>query len=330
MALPAGMARAYERQQFSQPDVRDVHTDAALTNMSQMFLQSPGAFVATRAFPIVMVDKKSDFYYTFDRNDFYRDEMKVRAPATESAGVGYNISSDTYSAMRWALHHDVPDEVRENADNPLNPDRHAVQLLTSHAQIRVERQWAADFFVTGIWGTSFTPATLWDDWTSDPATDVDTAIRTILASTGMKPNKLILGYDVFNKLKRHPLIAEQFKYTSSGNITEQLLAQVFGVDEVLVCQSVYATNVEGETAAYSFIQGKHALLVYAPNSPGIEVASAGYTFVWRNIAGGLGASAPISRIPMPLKKADRIEIEMYFDNKLTAASLGYFFESVVS
>lgn len=328
--MSLAMLRGPQPRQFAQPDVRDVHVDAVLTNMALMFLQPDSSFVAWRAFPPVPVEKKSDFYYTFDRNDFFRDEMKKRAPATESAGGGYTQSTDTYNADVWALHKDIPDQVRANADSPLSPDRNAVQYLTQQAKIRAERQWAADYFVTGVWGTSATPLTLWDDWTSDPASDVDSAARTILASTGMKPNKLIVGYDVFNKLKRHPLIAEQYKYTSSDNITPELLARVFGVDEVLVCQAIYATNVEGETAAYSFIHGKHALLVYAAPSASIEVPSAGYTFVWTGIAGGIGENAAVGQFRMEQLKADRTEIEMAWDNKLTSAALGYFFENVIT
>lgn len=318
-------------RRYSQPDVRDVHVDAALTNMSQMFLQADSAFAAWNVFPIVSVSKKSDFYYTFDRNDFFRDEMKVRAPASESAGGGYTQSTDTYNALRWALHKDIPDEVRENSDAPLDPDRNAVSYLTMQAKIRAERQWAADFFITGIWGTSITPSNLWSNYTtSDPAADIDIGVRTILASTGMKPNVLVLGYDVFNALKRHPVIVDQFKYTNAQNITADILARYFEVEKIIVCQSIYATNVEGETAAYSFIQGKHALLAYAAPSPSIESASAGYTFMWSNIANGIGANAPIDKWYMQEIKADRVEIEMYWDNKLASAALGYFFESCVA
>jgi len=35
-----------------------------------------------------------------------------------------------------------------------------------------------------------------------------------------------------------------------------------------VCKAIKATNQEGETAAYAFVEGKHALLSYAPSSPG--------------------------------------------------------------
>src|SRR6476661_5194632 len=112
------------------PTVNSVHIDSALSGLSTAFIQNAENFVARRAFPVVRVDRKSDKYFTFNQNDFMRSEMQRRPPATESAGMTYSVSNDSYSADVWALHVDVPDEIRANADNPLMPDRNATQLLT--------------------------------------------------------------------------------------------------------------------------------------------------------------------------------------------------------
>lgn len=316
---------------MAQPGASDVHIDRALTNMSLMFLQAPGSFVGMSVFPVVRVDKQTDKYFTFDRNDFYRDGMRRRAPATESAGGGYTQSSDSYGCDVWALHKDIPDQVRANTDAPLNPDRNATQYLTHQALIRNEIQWAADYFKTGVWGTSATPSNLWSDYTSsDPIGDIRTGKRTVLANTGFEPNTLTLGYDVYIKLQDHPDVVDRYKYTSAQTITPEMLAALFEVERVLVCKAVKATNVENETAAYDFIEGKHALLTYSPPNPAIEVPSAGYTFLWTGISGGLGEAAAISRFRMEHLKADRVEIEMAWDNKLTSSALGYALISVVS
>lgn len=317
---------------MAQPGASDVHIDKALTNMSLMFLQAPGNLtVGMQVFPVVRVDKQTDKYFTFDRNDFYRDSMQRRAPATESAGGGYTQSTDSYACDVWALHKDIPDQVRANTDNPLNPDRNATQYLTHQAMIRNEIQWAADYFKTGVWGSSVTPSNLWSDYTSsDPVGDIRTGKRTVLANTGMEPNTLTLGYDVYIKLQDHPDVVDRYKYTSAQTVTPQMLAALFEVDRVLVCKGVKATNVEGETAAYNFIEGKHALLTYSPPNPAIEVPSAGYTFVWTGISQGLGEMVSVERMRMPHLKADRLEIEMAWDNKLTSSALGYCFVSVVA
>jgi hypothetical protein len=148
--------------------------------------------------------------------------------------------------------------------------------------------------------------------------------------TGFMPNTLVIGYDVFVKLQHHPDIVDRYKYTSSQVITADMLARLFGVDRILVAQGVKVTNLEGETAAYSFIHGKNALLCYVNPNPGLLAPSAGYIFAWSGISGGLGTNVGISRFRMDHLKADRIEGEVAFDDKVVATDLGYFFSLAVA
>ena len=119
------------------PTPGDVHVNQPLTNISIAFLQNANNFVATRVFPNIPVSKQSDRYYVYDRGEFNRDEMKERAPATESAGGGYSLdNTPTYFATQYSFHRDIPDQVRANADSVLNPDREATAYVTHKALIR--------------------------------------------------------------------------------------------------------------------------------------------------------------------------------------------------
>ena len=109
-----------------------------------------------------------------------------------------------------------------------------------------------------------------------------------------------------------------------------MLAAIFGVDRVLVAKAVKATNIEGQTAAYAFTHGKNALLCYVNPSPGLLAPSAGYSFVWTGISEGMGTSIGISRLRLDAKRADRIEGQVAFDNKIVATDLGYFFSAAVA
>src|SRR5579862_8488315 len=95
-----------------QPTIGQVHVNAPLTNISVAYIQSQTAFVASQVFPLVPVDKQSNVFYTYTKNDWFRDEAAVRAPATESAGSGYGLSTSTYNCTVWAMHKDIPDQVR--------------------------------------------------------------------------------------------------------------------------------------------------------------------------------------------------------------------------
>jgi len=323
-----------------QPTQSQVHVDAILTNISVAYMQRAENFIADKVFPVVPVDKQSDKYFTYDKNDWLRDEAQVRTDGTESVGSGYNISTATYYADVFAIHKDVGDQTRANADAPINVDREAAEFVTHRLLTRREIQFNNDFMSDGVWGTSATGVASgastdefvqWSNYTtSDPIEDIEAGKADILSVTGLEANTLVLGYDVFRQLKNHPDLVDRIKYTSSQTITEDMLARMFDIDRVLVSKSIKATNAEGATAAYAFTTGKNALLCHVADAPGLLTPSAGYTFQWTGVSQGLGTTIGTSSFRLESLKATRIEAELAFDNKVVGADLGYFFGSAVA
>ncbi len=317
-----------------QPTSSDVHVDAILTNISVAYIQQQGAFIANRVFPSVPVEKQSDKYFTYTKGDWFRDEAALRAPATESVGSGYSLSTATYSTDVYAFHKDVDDQVRANADNPINPDRDATEFVTQRMLLRQEIDWNTSYFTTGVWDTDVvggTNFTKWSNYTSsDPIEDVETGKATILTSTGFLPNTLVLGYDAFRQLRNHPDIIDRIKYTSSEVPTEGVLARMFGVDRVLVARAIKNSGAEGAAVSMTTVHGKNAALYYVAPSPGLLTPSAGYQFGWRGVSDGMGQNIGISRFRIPELRADRIEAQMAWDYKVVASDLGYFFSACVA
>lgn len=317
-----------------QPTSSDVHVDAILTNISVAYIQEQGNFIANRVFPVVPVEKQSDKYFKYNKGDWFRDEAQVRAPATESAGSGYGLTTDNYSTQVYAFHKDVDDQVRANADTPLNPDRDATTFVTQRMLLRQEIDWSSTYFTTGVWATDKTGAvdfTQWSNYTSsDPIEDIEAGKSTILSSTGFMPNVMVLGYDVFRQLRHHPDVVDRIKYTSSEVPAEGILARLFGVDRVLVTRAIKNSGAEGATDSFAQVHGKNAALYYVAPSPGLLTPSAGYQFVWRGVSDGMGQNIGITRFRMPELRADRIEAQMAWDYKVVSSDLGYFFSACVA
>jgi len=313
-----------------QPTSFDVHVDAILTNISVAYMQESYAFVASRAFPQVSVNKQTDKYFTYSQADFFRDQVQRRADGTESAGTGYGLSTASYSCDVYALHKDIGDQTRANADAPLNPDMDATRFLTQQMLIRQEVEWAAAAFATGIWGTDATPGTLWDAASSTPIADVETAKNTVLTNTGYVPNTVIMSYKVMSALMDNSDIIDRIKYTSQDSVSEELLARLFGVDRVMVMAGTYNTAQEGATASYSQIGDKDVLVAYVAPSAGLMIPSAGYTMLWNGVSQGFGTSTAVARYRMDTLRADRIEIESAWDTKIVSSALGYFLSNVTS
>jgi hypothetical protein len=314
-----------------QPASSDVHLDQLLTNISVAYMQSQANFVAPKIFPIVPVDKQSDKYRTYTKNDWFRDEAEKRQGATESVGSGYTLSDTAYYCDKYAIHKDIDDDTRRNADSVHDLDKEATEFVSQRLLLRQEIQWAADFFASGIWGTDVTPANLWSSYaTSDPILDVEAGKAAILSTTGFMPNTLVLGYDVYRQLRNHPDLIDRIKYTTSQTLTTEMMARLFDIGRVEVAMAVKATNKEGGTAAYAFTHGKHALLAYVPPNPGLMTPSAGYMFAWKGVSGPLEQTVGVKTFRMEQLEADRVEGSIAFDNKIVGADLGYMFVSVVA
>ncbi|GEO26236.1 hypothetical protein AAC03nite_20210 [Alicyclobacillus acidoterrestris] len=324
------------------PTPAQMHIDQALTNISVAYIQDESSFVADKVFPIVPVQKQSDRYFIYKREDFYRDEAQERAAGDESAGGDYNIdSTPSYFAKKWAFHKDVTEDERQNADSPLSPDEDATNFVTSKLLLKRETEWANSYFKSGVWahetvGAASAPTDsqvlTWDNANSTPIEDISNAVIQIAQTTGYRPNKLTIGASVFYALKNHPTILDRIKYTQKGIVTTDLLAQLFELDEVLVAWAVKNSAPRGGQESNDFILGKNALLTYSPDSPGLRTPSAGYIFAWTGLEGAGAYGNRMLRIPMPWRGAgtERVEGEMAFDAHVVASDLGFFFNGVVA
>lgn len=323
------------------PTKNQVHIDTALTNMSVAYVQASANFVADKVFPMVPVQKQSNRYFIYNKDDFFRDEAEERAAATESAGGDYDIdNTPSYYCPVYAYHKDVTEEDRVNSDAPLTPDQDATDFVTSKLLLRREVLWATKYFKTGVWGTEVAGVNAapgsgqvikWNLATSTPIKDVSEMQTAIAETTGYRPNILVLGQKAYDALKNNGDILDLIKYTQRGIITPDLLAALFDVEQVLVASAIKNSAAKGVTADTSFILGKNALLAYKPARPSIKTPSAGYTFSWTGLLGAGAYANRIVRIQMPWlgMGTERIEGEMSFDQKVVAADLGGFFNGVV-
>ncbi len=329
---------------MAQPTQGDVHVQAALTQISVAYLQDESVYIADKVFPVVPVQHQADKYFVFSKDDLFRDEAQQRADAAESAGGGFNLSTAGYSASVWAFHKDVGDQVRRNSDPAVDIDVMTTKKVMQTMLIRRDRFFMTKYFTSGVWGTDATgtaggqPGTttppFWDDDANgDPFSDVAFAQTTILQNTGFMPNILLLSWNVYQALRKQPLIVDRIKYTTptfAGTITPQLLAQAFAVDRVVVSKAVYNSAGENLAAVMSFVASKSALLVYSPAQPGLMIPASGYTFGWQAFTGLNSLGVRVAQIPMNWLGLGTIrnEAEMAWDMQIVGKDLGFMFNSI--
>lgn len=326
---------------MAEPTVGDLHVDRLLSNVSIGW--KPAGFFAANALPIVPVDKQTDIYAKYKKSYWARDtgaagaaptgayQAVRRTPGTRARIVGYAVdNTNTYRCVNYALGMEIPDELRSNADSVFNLDRDATTLLTSLLNLRWDREFASDF-IAGTWDNSITISNKWSDYSaSTPVEDMRAASNILRRSTlGMSSqggSKIIMGALVYQRLLDHPDLIARIQYGSSAAspamVTKNLIAQLFDVDEVKVCESVFTADEEGTaeaSATYTDVVTDDLLLYWTPPNAQQMVPSAGYCFNWTAIAGGL-TYARKGRDDR--ERRDWIEVHAYLDWVQTETSSG--------
>lgn len=320
------------------PTPSDVHVNRLLTNVSVAYMQSPSNFACAQAVPLIPVQKQADIYSVYTRSYFYRRQMAKRAAGAESAGGGYAVdNTNTYFCDKWALHRDITDDERANQDQPYDADKDTTEFLSLQALLNMEYEFASEIFKTATWtggtsGADVTPGTLWDASGGDPIADILGEMAVCHGKTGYTPNTLIVGHRAWNEgFLANDAVLDRIRYTQRGVVTEDLVASVLGLKQVIVAKGVANTAAEGAAESVSAITTEEdALLAYVEMSPSLLKPSAYYGFAWRGLMGAGPMAQRIKRFRMEQNAADRIEIEQAFDLKIVAADLGVYFDGTVT
>jgi len=320
-----------------QPGAGDVHVDAPLTNISIGYRNEQ--YIAGEIFPMVLVTKRSDIVPAFYQSAWFRDEAQQLTEREAPPVSGYNVdTSDTYYCDEYGIAHFIPDARRANQDPPFSADRDGAEWVMDKLMLRRERNFVANFWKTSVWTTDKVGGSDFTKWStyasSTPIADLREYMRVIRRLTGRQPNKLVLGDLTFDVLSDHPNLLARIQYGASSDmpavVTPNLIAQVIGVDTVLVGSSVYTADEEGtaeSSVTYTANWDDDALLLYVPERPSLFTPAAGYTFVWRTAFGG---PMFIKRRRDPMSdKGDLIEGLEYWDMKATAANAGLFMSDAV-
>lgn len=262
------------------PNVRDLQTDAILTAFSLEY--KPEDMIGDMVLPRVRTDTKAGRYFSFAAGD------SLRARDTRKRGNG-DFHENEHSADDSAqfqqdeqgLEEFVPDIDREDFSAR---SRGVVDLRTSTTdiltwQVMNSREKRVANLVQDLTEypaankTTLAGADQWSDNSSDPQQDIEAAKEVTL----FVPNTLILSFAVFQVLKRHPQIRDNFKYTTAKSITADMLAGLFDLDKVLVGKAREATNNPGQPETFARIWSKNTVLAQIDQNPGLKARTFGFS-----------------------------------------------------
>ncbi|MGI6184097.1 MAG: hypothetical protein ACOYIH_08305 [Candidatus Fimadaptatus sp.] len=276
-----------------------------LTNLSLAAFQAEDDYAATKLFPIVPVALPSGKYFRFSSADLARDGVQLKPAFGRVQPSQMGLSEDTYDCRVEQLIIGI-DQIgalpysRIGAPGAADPRVGKVRAAMEQAKLHLDARFAQSFFNASAWsnvysGVSGAPSgkqfKKFSEQDADPVMLVDKLIMDIRRNGRRKPNKIALGMETFIALKHSPAILDRVKYSGEAmrpaTVNEGALAQLFGVDRVVVLASSYNSAALGEDASMEFVcDPKGMLICYAPDHPAIDEPSAGYTFAWDMLGGG--------------------------------------------
>lgn len=320
----------------------------ALSNMALAYFQSDANAFAKTIFPICPVSLSSDNYYVFDKEDLLRDNWH-RKPAygkVDTAVLSEHMENYAVNVDQMIMGIDrirQTDLTRRQGPATKDPRMQRTKTMAGQANIHQDVIFAESFFKEGIWGheekgvDSTTPGEgefiKFSNGNSDPVAFIDTKKTEMHQSTGRMPNRIAIGVNVFNALKKHPAILERVKYGGStanpAMVNLNVLAQLFGVERVTVQRSIMNKAKLGQKADMVYIGDPDGfLLAYATDTPSIEEPSAGYIFTWDML--GDGNIMPVLNYDGESgTHSEFIEGLMAISMKKTADDLGMYFMNAV-
>lgn len=320
----------------------------ALTNMALAYYQNAANYFAKALFPTCPVDLSSDNYYEFSKEDLLRDNWQ-RKPAygkVDPTVVGESMKPYVCQVDQMIMGIDQirqTDLSRRQGPITMQPKQQRVKTIAEQANIHQDRLFAESYFKAGAWKNELSgvdttsPSTnefiKFSNANSDPIAFIDSEKTSMNQQTGRMPNRLGLGINVFNALKVHPAILERVKYGGStanpASVTENVLAQLFGVEKIVVLKSIMNNANMGEDENMQYIGDPDAfLLAYATNAPSIDEPSAGYIFTWDML--GNGQMLPIlNYLGENGTHTEYVEGLMATDMHKTSDDLARFYKSAV-
>lgn len=321
----------------------------ALTNMALAYFQNASNYFAKAIFPICPVELSSDIYYRFSKEDLLRDNWQRKPEYGQVMPAVISEDTDTYHCqvdqmiMGISQIRQTDLTRRQGTAFARNPRQQRTKTMAEQANIHQDIMFAKQYFSAGKWANEWTGIDdtavsgkqfiKFSNGNSDPIKFIDSQKTKMNEQTGRTPNKLAIGANVFDALKLHPGILERVKYGGStanpAQVTENVLAQLFGVDKIVVLKSIYNKAEQGMDAEMSFIGDPNAmLLAYATDNPHPEEPSAGYIFTWDML--GNGQYMPIMhRVKDDATHSEEIEGLMATDMRKVADDLAVFCKDVV-
>ena len=236
--------------------------DPVLTSLAIGYMNAQ--LVADQLMPFVLLEKEGGKIPKFGKEHFklYNTERALRAKSNR-------VSPEDIGSVDVALdEHDLeyPIDYREDAESAFPLQARATAIVTEGIRLRHERMVAdivqnpANYPVGNK--IALAGASCWSDPGSDPEGVISDAKAAVRGKIVKEPNTLVLGYDSWRLLKKHPQLKAILSDTRPRLVQIADLREIFEIDNIVVGRAVQASD----TDVMSDVWGDTAVLAYVPGA----------------------------------------------------------------
>ncbi len=281
--------------------------DPILTTLAQGYML-PETNIANFIAPVVDTPTRAGRTLRFGKEAFAIRDYR-RAYGTNIPAIQSRFDSDPYALEQEVVAWELPEEVIENAgEGPAQVDLRAIETRNAMSGLMNAYEVAVADAVHGTpdgvtflipeyeaataagiglgyakWGTysaeadtrniSRSPAN-WRGATANPITDVLSWKRAVSNQIGVRPNSMVIGSAVFDRLLTSEAILDRIQYTSADSIDVDVLARYFGLERgIRVAEGRKLNDVDGQLLPV--FPEDAVLLFYSPLGASDSVMPAG-------------------------------------------------------
>jgi hypothetical protein len=210
---------------------------------------SNAGYIADKIFPMARVAKEAGKIPKHTKQAF-----KIMATERALRAKSNRLVPDDRSFIDFSLEeHDlsVPMDYREGDESDdLDVEQANTFLAMEGLGLRREKLAADIAFDPANYSANhketLTSTSKWSVDGVNPLKDISEAGEFVRRDIARRPNKVACGAMAFDTLKNNPFVLERMSSTQLGIMTPQLLAQIIGVDEIVVGDGIWVSD-DGNT-----------------------------------------------------------------------------------
>ena len=225
---------------------------------------SNAEFIGDQLLPFVTLDKEGGKIPRFGKDVFrlYATERALRAKSNR-------INPDDVDGIDISLdEHDLeyPIDYREDAEAAFPLQAHATNRVVEGIRLRHEAMVASMTQNPANYPAgnkiALSGSAVFTDPNSDPEGVVDDAKAAVRNKIVKEPNTMVIGYQAWRALKRHPKLKEILSDTRSRLVQLNDMREIFEIESVVVGKGVYSTDAGVTTDLW----GGNLVLAYVPKA----------------------------------------------------------------